>query len=173
VRDPHKARQTVTTNITTMMDALLVLISLSFHYAYAASNDQRLRFAKRQQGSSSSSLGSTTTPTPTATQDPLPTSIQTRIPIHSSPPPGVIQTAIPQHSDPNPDKGLVIGFSIGVTVLALLLIATGWIVVRRLRQIKQQRAASQNVVPLQPTNHYASSVTKKSFDDTQSGASHK
>ena len=162
------------------MDAFLVLISLSFHYAYAASHDKR--FIKRQQVSSSSlsSLSSSSKPTHTSSsttaqssEHSLPASIQTRIPIHSFPPPGGVQTAIPEHPGPNSDKGPIIGFSIGTVVLVLLLLVTGWIFFRRYKQRKQQQAASQNTVQLQPRNHYASSVTKTSFDDTQSAASHK
>jgi hypothetical protein len=160
------------------MDTLLVLISLSFHYAYAASQDQRLRYVKRQRDSSSSSLRPTQTSTSTTTYNPpetsLPASIQTRIPIHSSPPPdGGVQTAIPEHPDPNSDKGPIIGFSIGIVALVLLFIATGWLLFRRYKQRKQQQVASQNGVQLQPTNHYPSSITKNSLDDTQSAASHK
>ena len=180
----YKTGLTVTTNIITTMDALLVLISLSFHYAYAASYDKHHRFVKRQQVSSSSSSSSSLSSKPTHTsssttshqssEHSLPASIQTRIPIHSSPPPtGGVQTAIPEHPGPNSDKGPIIGFSIGIAALVLLLIATGWIFFRRYKQRKQQQAASQNTVKLQPTNHYASSVTKTSFDDTQLAASRK
>jgi len=176
----HKARLTVTTNTTTTMDILLVLVSLSFHYAYATSDDQRRRFVKRQRVSSSSSSSSqptrtsTSTTTPHPPEDSLPASIQTRIPIHSTPSPGgTVQTAIPDHPDPNPDKGPIIGFSIGIVALVLLLIATGWILFRRYKRRKQQRAVSQDAVRLQPTQPYTPSITKQSFEDTQSAASHR
>jgi len=164
------------------MDTLLVIISLSFHYAYAASNDKHNRFVKRQQVSSSSSSSLSSKPTHTSSsttghqssESSLPASIQTRIPIHTFPPPtSGVQTAIPEHPGPNSDKSAVIGFSIGIVVLVLLIIATGWIFFRRHKQRKQQQVASQNTVKLQPTGHYASSVTKVSFDDTQSAASRK
>ncbi|KAF9649222.1 hypothetical protein BDM02DRAFT_3268920 [Thelephora ganbajun] len=159
------------------MDTLLVLVSLSFHYAYAASQEQRRRFVKRQQVSSLSSsllpkptqtsMPPTTQSTQPSSEHPLPTSVQTRIPIHPSPSPsGGVQTAIPEHPDPNSDKGPIIGFSIGIVALVLLLIATGWILFRRYKQKKQQQVASQNLVQLQPTNHYTPSITKNSFDDT-------
>ena len=164
------------------MDTLLVLISLSFHYAYAASHEKQHRFAKRQEVSSSSPSSLSSKPTHTSSsatthqssEFSLPASIQSRIPIHSFPPPtGGVQTAMPENPGPSPDNGPIIGFSIGIVVLALLFIATGWIFFRRYKQRKQQQATSQTTVQLQPTKHYASSVTKTSFDDTQSAASHK
>lgn len=177
-----KTGQTVTTNITTTtMDTLLVLISLSFHSAYAASHDKR--FVKRQQASSlssSSSLSSKPTRSSSSTtshqssEHSLPASIQTRIPIPPSPPPtGGVQTAIPAPPGPNSDKAPIIGFSIGIVALVFLFAIAGWILSRRYKQRKQQQAVSGNTVHLQPTNHYASSVTKTSFDDTQPAASHK
>ena len=178
VLDHSKPCQSVTTNITTTMDSLFVLISLCIHYAYAASQDQRRRFVKRQQDSSSSpkpTQTSTSTPPPSSGNS-LPTSIQTRIPIPPSlPPDGTVQTTIPEHPGPSSDKGPIIGFSIGVVVLAILFMATGWMLFRRYKMRRQQQAASQNLVQLQPTNHYASSITKRSLDDTdtQSAASHK
>ena len=166
---------------TTMMETILVLILLFFRYAYAAPQDQHNHYAKRQQDSPSTSTSSTPTSTPTSipttAQSPphsLPTSVQTRIPIPPSlPPGGGVQTAIPQHPNSNPDKGPIIGFSIGIVVLALLFVGTGWMLFRRYKQRRQQQATSQNVVRLEPTNHSASSITKRSFDDTQSAASHK
>lgn len=177
--------QIATTNIAKTMDTLLVLISLSFNYAYAASPEQYRRFVKRQQASSSSSSsslpsssGPTQSPTSATTQPssehPLPTSIQTRIPIYSHPTPsGVIQTAIPEPPERNSDKGPIIGFSIGVVALVFLLAATGWILFRRHKQRKQQQAAMQNTVQLQPTKNYTPSITKNSLEDTQSAVSHK
>jgi hypothetical protein len=175
----YETGQIVTTNITTTMDALLVLISLSFHYAYATSYDEHRRFVKRQQVSSSSSLSSKPTHTSSSTtthqssEHSLPASIQTRIPIPPSPPPGGVQTAIPEHPGPNSAKGPIIGFGIGIVVLVLLFITVGWFLSRRYKQRKQQQAISQNTVQLQPTSHCASSFTKTSFDDTQSTASRK
>lgn len=176
--------QTVTTNITTTMDTLLVLISLSFHSAYAASHDKR--FLKRQQASSSLSLSSSSsfsskptrssssTTTHQSSEHSLPASIQTRIPIPPSPPPtDGAQTAIPEPPGPNSDKAPIIGFSIGIVALVFLFAIAGWILFRRYKQRKQQQAVSGNTVQLQPTNHYASSVTKASFDDTQPAASRK
>jgi len=160
------------------MDTLLVLISLSFNYAHAASHDQYRRFVKRQQVSSSSSSGPTQSSTSATTQPssehPLPTSIQTRIPIYPHPPPtGVVQTAIPAPPEQNPDKGPIIGFSIGIAALAFLLTVTAWILIRRYKWKKQQQAFLQNAVQLQPTKNYTPSITKISLDDTQSAASHK
>ena len=175
--------QTVTTNITTTMDTLLVLISLSFHSAYAASHDKR--FLKRQQASSSSlsssssfsskpTRSSSSTTTHQSSEHSLPASIQTRIPIPPSPPPtDGAQTAIPEPPGPNSDKAPIIGFSIGIVALVFLFAIAGWILFRRYKQRKQQQAVSGNTVQLQPTNHYASSVTKASFDDTQPAASRK
>lgn len=170
--------QIATTNITKTMDTLLVLISLSFNYAHAASPDQYHRFVKRQQVSSSSSLGPTQSSTSATTQPssehPLPTSIQTRIPIYPHPPPsGVVQTAIPAPPERNPDKGPIIGFSIGIVALVFLLAVTSWILIRRYKLKKQQHAFLQNAVQLQPTKNYPPSIAKNSLDDTQSAASHK
>jgi len=152
------------------MDALLVLISLSFHYAYAAAQDHHRRFVKRQE-QPTQTLSSTTIP---PLEHSLPASIRTRIPIPSPPSPsGGVQTTVPEHPDSNPDKGPIIGFSIGIVVLVLLFIAAGWMLFRRYKQWKQRQAASQNVVQLQPTSHHPPSITKNSFDDTQSSASHK
>ena len=163
------------------MDTLLVLISLSFHYAYAASHDKR--FVRRQQASSSSSSStlssrptrsSSSTTTHQSSEHSLPASIQTRIPIPPSlPPPGGVQTAIPEPPGPNSDNGPIIGFSIGIVALVLLFAIAGWILSRRYKKRKQQQGVSANTVQLQPTNHYASSVTKTSFDDTQPAASRK
>lgn len=161
------------------MDALLVLISLSFHYADAASHEQHRRFVNRQDDSSSLQLSSSSNPTSSSSttlstpEHSLPASIQTRIPTHSSTSSGgEVQTAIPVHPDPGPDKGPIIGFSIGIVVLVLLLVATGWVLFLRYRKRKQQQIASKDIVQLQPTNHSTSSTTKRSFDDTQSAASH-
>lgn len=183
---PHtQTCQIATTNIAKTMDAFLVLISLSLNYAYAASPEQYRRFVKRQQSSpssSSSSLpsssGPTQSPTSATTQPssehPLPTSIQTRIPIYPHPDPsGVVQTGIPQPPERNSDKGPIIGFSIGVVALVLLFAAAGWILFRRYKRRREQQAASQNAVQLQPTNNYTPSITKNSLDDTQSTVSHK
>jgi len=158
------------------MDTLVVLISLSFHFANAAAHEQRRRFVKRQQDSSSlpssSSLNPTQTSSSSMTLSTLPASIQTRIPIHSSTShSGDVQTAIPAPPDPRPDNGPIIGFSIGIVALALLLIATGWVLFVRYKRRKQQQAIFENVVQLRPTSHRASSTNKKSFDDTQSAAS--
>ena len=177
----HRTCQTATTSITAM-DTLLVLISLSFHFAYAASHDQRRRFVKRQHVSSSSSSSSLSEPTQTpistityqSSEHSLPASIQSRIPIYPPPPPsGVVQTALPEHPDPNSDKSAIIGFSIGIVALVFLIVVTGLLLFRRYKQREQQQAVSQGAVQLQPTSHYASSITKNSIDDTQSAASHK
>ena len=174
--------QIATTNITKTMDTLLVLISLSFNYAHAASHNEYRRFVKRQQVSSSSSLPSSSGPTQSSTsattqpssEHPLPTSIQTRIPIYPHPPPsGVVQTAIPAPPNQNPDKGPIIGFSIGIVALAFLFAATGWVLIRRSKRKREQQAALQNAVQLQPKNNYTPSITKDSLDDTQSVTSHK
>jgi len=85
----------------------------------------------------------------------------------------VVQTAIPQPPGQSSDKGPIIGFSIGIVALALLFIVTGWLLFRRYKRRKQQQAAMQNVVQLQPTSNYTSSITKHSLEDTQSGVSHK
>ncbi|KAF9785235.1 hypothetical protein BJ322DRAFT_819817 [Thelephora terrestris] len=157
------------------MDTLLVLISLSFHFANAAFDAQPRRFVRRQQITSSLPSPSPSNPTQTslssATLSTLPASIQTRIPTHSTSSSGEARTAIPVHPDPGPDNGPIIGFSIGIVALAILFAATAWILFMRYKQRKQQRAVFENVVQLQPTNHHASSTTKKSFDDTQSTAS--
>lgn len=176
------ASQTVTTNITTTMDALLVLLSLSFYFTGVASYVQRRRIVNRQQASSSSpsspssSMGPTQTSSPSTTPSTsdhsLPASIQTRIPTHpSATPSGEVQTAIPVHPDPGPDKGPIIGFSIGIVVLVLLVVATGWLLFLRYKRRRQRQATPRSVVQLQPTNRPASSTIKKSFDDTQSAAS--
>ena len=165
------------------MDILIVLVSLSFHYAYAASEDQHRGFVKRQRDSSSSSSSSSSSePTQTSTstttnhppEDSLPASIQTRIPIHSTPSPnGTVQTATPGRPDPNSDKGPIIGFSIGIVALALLFMAAAWILIRRYKRRKQRRVVSQDAVQLRPTKNYPSSIAKQSLEDTQSAVSHK
>jgi hypothetical protein len=163
------------------MDAVLVLLSLSFHYANAAPHEQHLRFVKRQEDLSSSQLSSSSNPTQTSSssttlstpEHSLPASIQTRIPIYSSSTSsGEVQTAIPVHPDPGPDKGPIIGFSIGIVLFVLFLVATGWLLFLHYKKRKQQQAVSKNDVQLHPTNRSTSSTTKKSFDDTQSAASH-
>jgi hypothetical protein len=161
------------------MDAFLVLISLSFHYANAAPFEEHRHFVKRQQESSSLSSpdSSTQTPAPTTitltpSDHSLPASIQTRIPYHSSADPGgETPTATPPQ--PSSNKGPIIGFSIGMVVVALLFIATAWLLFRRYKQRKRQRVAAGNAVQLQPKNLDTSSTIKKSFEDTQSATSHR
>jgi len=80
---------------------------------------------------------------------------------------------IPEHPEQNPGKGPIIGFSIGIVALVILFTVVGWILFRRYKRKKQQQAALQNTVQLQPTNRYTPSITKNSLDDTQSTASHK
>ena len=55
---------------------------------------------------------------------------------------------IPVHPNPGPDKGPIIGFSIGIVVFVLLPATTGWILFRRYKKRKQGELAANNVVQL-------------------------